>query len=100
MKLSKDDAMDWILSQDNDVLVELNDLIKDCFKKQSSKLKYQLKIGDKVRINGSNRIEEGTVTKVNRTRAVVKCYDKERDFDVNYNVPFTMITKSVKKEKE
>ena len=92
MKLNKDDAMDWILSQDNDVLVELNDLIKDCFKRQSSKLKYQLKIGDKVRIKGSNKIEKGTITKVNRTRAIVEVVMAD-NLTANYNVPFTMITK-------
>ena len=92
-KITKQEVMDFILTADNDILVDLNELIKDCFKRQSSKLKYDLMSGDRVKIKGSNKIEQGEVIKVNRTRAVVRCYVKERDVHVNYNVPFTMITK-------
>ena len=92
-KITKQEVMDFILTADNDVLVDLNELIRDCFKRQSSKLKYDLMPGDRVKIKGSNKIEQGEVIKVNRTRAVVRCYVKERDVHVNYNDPFTMITK-------
>ena len=92
-KITKQEVMDFILTADNDVLVDLNELIRDCFKRQSSKLKYDLMSGDRVKIKGSNKIEQGEVIKVNRTRAVVRCYVKESDVHVNYNVPFTMITK-------
>ena len=92
-KITKDEVMDYILGQTNDVLVELNDLIKDCFKKQSSKLRVTLLPGDMVRIKGSAKSESGEVTKVNRTRAVVKCWNNDVQAPISYNVPFTMLTK-------
>ena len=99
-KPNLDECMDYILTADNETLVDLNNLIKDCFKKQSSKLKVTLKVGDDVKINGSNRIEFGKVLKVNRTRAVVRCWNKDKEFNVNYTVPFTMISKLTKEEEE
>ena len=47
----------------------------------------QLQRGDKVRVNSGTGIEYGEVTKVNRTRAVVRIDDR------SWNVPFSMITK-------
>ena len=46
--------------------------------------------GDKVKITGSNKIEEGIIEKVNRTRAVVMIGS------VGWNVPFEMIRKMEK----
>ena len=43
--------------------------------------------GDKVKIIGSGRINEGIIEKINRTRAVVMVGD------VGWNVPFEMIRK-------
>ena len=87
------DILDYILKcKDNDKLVEMNDAIKDRFRTTASYLKYALKPGDKVRITGSGRIDRGVITKVNRTRAVVKVYLEDKNW-ARYNVPFTMITK-------
>ena len=63
--------------------------ISDRIKEVGSAIKYDLDKGDKVIINSPRRElkEEGTVVKVNRTRAVVNISGKE------WNVPFTMITK-------
>ena len=47
----------------------------------------KLQRGDKVRVSNGSKIEYGTVTKVNRTRAVVEMRD------ATYTVPFSMITK-------
>ena len=47
----------------------------------------KLQRGDKVRVNSGTSIEYGEVTKVNRTRAVVNMNG------IQYNVPFSMITK-------
>tara|TARA_R100001129_G_C5237419_1_gene224450 strand:- start:158 stop:556 length:399 start_codon:yes stop_codon:yes gene_type:complete len=85
--------------KDNEDLVRINETVKTCFQYNASILKHgrnrdeRLEPGDTVRINGSGKIEKGKVIKVNRTRAVVECFDKERQFNVKYNVPFTMITK-------
>ena len=53
------------------------------------KIGNQLQIGDKVKVNNGTTIEYGEIIKVNRTRAVVKIDD------MNWNVPFSMITKEV-----
>ena len=49
-------------------------------------IKYELKPGDKVLVNG-NKVgkEEGTIVKLNRTRAVVSIDS------IKWNVPFSMI---------
>jgi len=89
------DVLDYILKcKDNDKLVQMNDAIKDRFKTTASYLKYTLRVGDEVRITGSGRIDRGIVTKVNRTRAIVKVYLEDKKW-ARYNVPFTMITKEV-----
>ena len=87
------DILDYILKcKDNDKLVEINEAVKDRFRTTSSYLKHALRIGDKVRITGSGRIDKGIVTKVNRTRAVIRV-ENENELPIKYNVPFTMITK-------
>ena len=52
-------------------------------------VKYVLDRGDIVMVEGGRKIgkEEGTIVKVNRTRAVVNINGKQ------WNVPFSMITK-------
>ena len=57
------------------------------------KTKYNLVIGEEVTISGSGRIEKGKIVKINRTRAVVDCFDKMRDKMIHYTVPFSMIRK-------
>ena len=90
------DILDFILKcKDNDTLSTINKAIKDKFKTNASYLKYTLHVGDTVRINGSGRIDSGIVDKVNRTRAIVRVWDEERQGNIQYNVPFTMITKEV-----
>ena len=59
------------------------------------KTKLGLVVGDEVKISGSAKIESGKVLKINRTRAVVECYDNTIDGMVAYNVPFSMIRKAV-----
>ena len=53
--------------------------------------KYNLIVGQEVTINGSNKIESGKIVKINRTRAVIDCFDKTRQQMVHYTVPFSMI---------
>ena len=57
-----------------------------------NRLKYELKPGDKVTVRGSRGTEEGTVTKVNRTRAVIDMRGG------SWTVPFSMITKETKND--
>jgi len=94
------DVCKYILHiKDNEDLVKINETVKTAFRYNSSILKYgksrneRLEPGDTVTINGSGRIEKGKVIKVNRTRAVVDCFDKKRNCMIHYTVPFTMITK-------
>ena len=61
------------------------------------KTKLGLVVGDEVTISGSNRIDTGKIVKINRTRAVVDCYDKNRDSMIHFTVPFSMIRKAVPK---
>ena len=84
------DVLDFILTcKDNDKLVEINELLRDRLKTNSSRLKHELKAGDVVKVKGNNKQEKGIIVKVNRTRAIVNVGD------MKWNVPFTMITKEV-----
>ena len=64
--------------------------ISDRIKEVASAIKYDLDKGDKVIIDSPRRElkEEGTIVKVNRTRAVVNIDGKQ------WNVAFSLITKS------
>ena len=77
------------------------DLVREMVKTRSRKLakdtKSGLIVGDEVTISGSNRIDTGKIVKINRTRAVVDCYDKNRDSMIHFTVPFSMIRKAVPK---
>tara|TARA_R100000152_G_C6697006_1_gene127332 strand:+ start:80 stop:376 length:297 start_codon:yes stop_codon:yes gene_type:complete len=91
-KIDKNSVIDYLLLADNDTLVEMSKLIEDCLEKQSTRLRYILKTGDKVTIHGTPRFKEGTVSKVNRTRAVVDSYCEKTEKKIKVNVPFSMIT--------
>ena len=71
------------------------DIIKDMVKSRklylSRKTRLDLAIGEEVTISGSNKIENGKIIKINRTRAVVDCYDKSRDSMIHYTVPFSRL---------
>ena len=73
------------------------DLVREMIKDRNRKLvrdtKSKLVIGEEVTISGSSKIESGKIVKINRTRAVVDCYDKNQDCMIHYNVPFSMIRK-------
>ena len=91
-KIILSDVLDFILTtKDNDTLVTINEAVKDRLSTNSSRLKYELEPGDKVKITGSGKITEGTIHKVNRTRALVTTYYNDRK--TKFNVPFTMLTK-------
>ena len=75
------------LIEDLRELQQITGFVKDRKRAIGNRLKYQLQIGDKVKINGSGRLDNGVVTKINRTRAVVKIDNQQ------WTVPFTMITK-------
>tara|TARA_B100000519_G_C14216726_1_gene425350 strand:+ start:101 stop:346 length:246 start_codon:yes stop_codon:yes gene_type:complete len=78
---------------DVDNIDDLN-IIKDIITNQrrylAQKNAFGLVKGDKVKITGSNKIEEGIIEKVNRTRAVVMVGN------IGWNVPFEMIRKMEK----
>ena len=91
-KITLNDVLDYILTtKDNDTLVTINEAVKDRLSTNSSRLRYQLKRGDKVKITGSGRITEGIIHKVNRTRALVITYWNHKK--TKFHVPFTMLTK-------
>ena len=70
-------------------LQTITDIIKLRLKDLAAKTKRGLKIGDKVQIKGSSKITRGTITKINRTKAVVNIDDRL------WTVPFSMITKEI-----
>ena len=84
-----------------DTLDTIDDLntVKDMLGVRSSDLAKETKSGlvvcEEVTISGSNRIDTGKIVKINRTRAVVDCYDKNRDSMIHFTVPFSMIRKAV-----
>ena len=67
----------------------LKSVIDDRLKIIGHMVKYSLDRGDIVMVAGGRKIgkEEGTIVKLNRTRAVVNINGKQ------WNVPFSMITK-------
>ena len=75
------------LIEDVRELKQIQQFIKDRKRTLGNRLKYKLTVGDNVLVHASNGIEEGTVTKVNRTRAVVDMRGS------SWTVPFSMITK-------
>ena len=52
---------------------------------------YKLIVGQEVTINGSGKIESGKIVKINRTRAVIDCFDRNKKEMIHYQVPFSMI---------
>ena len=64
--------------------------ISDRIKEVASAIKYDLDKGDIVIVDSPRKElkEEGTIVKVNRTRAVVNIEGKK------WNVPFSLITKT------
>ena len=76
-----------------DELNKVKIILEDKRDSLARQTKYNLVIGEEVTISGSGRIENGKIVKINRTRAVVDCFDKKRDRTIHYNVPFSMIRK-------
>ena len=81
-----------------DDLTEAREMINARRDSLARKTKYNLVVGEEVQISGSNKIETGKIVKINRTRAVVDCYDKNRDSMIHYTVPFSMIRKVVQQD--
>ena len=79
-----------------DSIDDLN-LVREMLNNRRSSLaretKYNLVVGEEVTISGSGKIESGKIIKINRTRAVVDCFDKKRNCMIHYTVPFSMIRK-------
>jgi hypothetical protein len=75
------------LIEDIRELKQIQQFVKDRKRTLGNRLKYELTVGDNVLVHASNGIEKGTVTKVNRTRAVVDMRGG------SWTVPFAMITK-------
>jgi len=67
----------------------LRNVVNDRIKVVGHMVKYSLDRGDIVMVEGGRKIgkEEGTIVKLNRTRAVVNINGTD------WNVPFSMITK-------
>ena len=80
------------LIEDVRELKQIQQFVKDRKRALGNRLKYELTVGDNVLVHASNGIEEGTVTKVNRTRAVVDMRNG------SWTVPFSMIKKEQTEE--
>ena len=75
------------LIEDSRELDAVYGFVKDRRRALGNRLKYTLSVGDRVAISSAGKVEEGTVTKINRTRAVVDMRGG------SWNVPFAMISK-------
>ena len=96
-KDTRNDLIVLINTIDNlDDLKEVKIMVDDRRGSLARKTKYELVVGEEVEISGSGRIETGKIIKINRTRAVVDCYDKVRECMIHYTVPFSMIRKVAK----
>ena len=65
----------------------IQSFIKDRKRAIGNRLKYALSVGDSVKVTNGKTADEGTITKINRTRAVVDMRGG------SWTVPFSMITK-------
>ena len=96
-KDTRNDLLVLINTIDNlDDLNKIKSMVNDRSASLARQTKYDLIIGEKVTISGSSKIETGKIIKINRTRAVVDCYDKVRECMIHYTVPFSMIRKVAK----
>ena len=74
------------LIEDLRELQAVQNFIKDRRRALGNRLKYKLSVGDNVVVNSRSGREEGVITKINRTRAVVDMRGS------SWTVPFSMIT--------
>ena len=74
------------LVEDLRELQQIQSMVKDRKRAIGNRLKYTLSVGDEVQVSNGSTIDNGTVTKINRTRAVVDMRGG------SWNVPFSMIT--------
>ena len=74
------------LIEDLRELQQIQSMVKDRKRAIGNRLKYTLSVWDEVQVSNGSTIDNGTVTKINRTRAVVNMRGG------SWNVPFSMIT--------
>tara|TARA_Y100001938_G_C7919908_1_gene343929 strand:+ start:282 stop:563 length:282 start_codon:yes stop_codon:yes gene_type:complete len=90
MSIERKELLEELMSiSDVNELRLIRNAIIDRIKEVGHRIKYELEIGDRVKVTSSNKVEYGSVIKVNKTRAVISLDDKGQ-----YNVPFAMITKT------
>ena len=75
--------------QDVEELKLIGRCVRDRIDEVGGRIKYSLKPNDRVIITSRDKVEHGSIRKVNRTRAVVNINGNL------YNVPFSMITLDV-----
>ena len=91
-KDTKNDLIVLINTLDDiDDLNEVKEMIINRKESLGRQTKYNLIVGEEVNISGSGRIDSGKIIKINRTRAIVECFDKNNNRNVEFNVPFSMI---------
>ena len=74
------------LIEDIRELRTIQSFIKNRKRAIGNRLKYTLSVGDEVKVSNGSTTDEGTITKINRTRAVVDMRGG------SWTVPFSMIT--------
>ena len=75
------------LIEDLRELRQIHQFVKDRKRTLGNRLKYELVVGDEVMVNNGRTSDKGTVTKINRTRAVIDMRGG------SWAVPFAMISK-------
>jgi len=87
--MKKEIMIELMTMTDVSELRMVSSAINDRIKEVGQMVKYELKPGDTVMVEGGRKLDkdEGTVVRINRTRAVVDISGK------HWDVPFSMITK-------
>jgi hypothetical protein len=80
------------LIEDLRELRQIQQFVKDRKQSLGNRLKYALVVGDNVIVHTDKGLDKGTITKINRTRAVVDMRSG------SWTVPFSMITKEITDE--
>jgi hypothetical protein len=90
-------VMDIVKSMGIDELINLNKYIVGFIRAKSNQGNEEYAVGDKVFFKGRRGVEHGIITKLNRTRAIVKTECRGNQFvpvqHVNWNVPYAMLSK-------
>ena len=92
--IERKEVLETLMSIDDiSELKLIRSAISNRIEEVGSRIKYELRINDRVKVTSKSRVEYGNIIKINRTKAVVNLDDRG-----HYNVPFSMITKDKERQ--